>query len=324
MRAAVIERYGPPEVVRLREVPKPVPGDDDVLVRARATTVNSGDTRVRGITVPGGPVFAFLMRLNLGFNAPKQPVGGFEMAGEVEAVGRNVTAFKVGDRVVGSHGFRFGLHQEYATFGAEDALALIPTGVSYEDAVAVMFGGTTAELFFRKCGLEAGQTILINGASGSVGTMAVQLAKLAGAEVTAVCSAANAETMRGLGADHAIAYDREDFTANGKTYDVIMDNHGNAPFSRVKGSLKPGGKHLLVIFDRLGDFVAAKRNKQVIEASEADNAFNPATYVHLLDLTARGAIRAVIDSVYPFEQIAEAHRRVDTGRKVGSVVVTFG
>jgi NADPH:quinone reductase-like Zn-dependent oxidoreductase len=323
VRAAVVDHYGPPEVVTLREVAKPVPREDEVLVRARATTVNSGDARVRGINVPGGPLFAFLMRLNLGFNGPKQPVGGFEMAGEVESVGRDVTAFKVGDRVVGSHGFRFGLHQEYATFGKGDALAHIPDGVSYADAVAIMFGGTTAEMFFRKCGLRAGDTILINGASGAVGTMAVQLAKYMGAEVTGVCGAANADLVRSLGADEVIAYNHEDFTQNGRTYDFIMDNHGNAPFSRVKGSLKPGGKHLLVIFDKLGTFVAAKRNPQVIEAGEADDPFNSAVYARLLDLLASGAIGAVIDSTYPFEKIAEAHRRVDTGRKVGSVVVTF-
>lgn len=324
MKAAVIGRYGPPEVVMLREVPMPVPGDDDVLVRAHATTVNSGDARVRGINVPGGPAFAFLMRLSLGFNAPKQPVGGFEMAGEVTAVGRNVSRFKVGDRVVGSHGFKFGLHAEYAVFGKDDALALIPEGVGYETAVAIMFGGTTALMFFDKCGLKPGESILINGASGAVGVMAVQIARHLGAEVTAVCSAANGDAVRALGSDHVIAYDREDFTRNGKTYDVIMDNHGNAPFSRVRGSLKPGGRHLLVIFEKLGTFVSAKWNKQVIEVSESDNAFTPDVYAKLLDLTARGAIHPVIDSTFAFADIAEAHRRVDTGRKVGSVIVTFG
>ena len=324
MRAAVVERYGPPEVVTLQEMPKPAPREDEVLVRARATTVNSGDVRVRGINVPGGPVFAFLMRLNLGFSAPKQPIGGFEMAGEVEAVGSKVTRFKPGDRVVGSHGFRFGLHQEYATFGPGDVLAHIPDGVSDADAVAVLFGGTTSVMFFRACGLEAGDSILINGASGSVGAMAVQIARHRGAEVTAVCSSANADFVRSLGADHVIAYDREDFTANGKTYDFIMDNHGNAPFSRVKGSLKPGGKQLMVIFDKLSTFVAAKRNEQVIEVSQDDDAWSSETYAHLLDLVARGELRPVIDTVLPFAEIAEAHRRVDTGRKVGSVVLTVG
>jgi len=323
MRAAVIDRYGPPEVVQLREVPKPQPGDDEILVRARATTVNSGDARVRGINVPGGPAFALLMRMSLGFSAPKQPIGGFEMAGEVEAVGRNVTAFKPGDRVVGSHGFRFGLHAEYATFGKDDVVAPIPDGVSYEAAVAIMFGGTTSVMFFRACELKPGQSILINGASGAVGVMAVQIARHMGAQVTAVCSASNAETARALGAEHVIAYDREDFTRNGETYDVIMDNHGNAPFSRVKGSLKPDGKHLLVIFERLSTFVSAKWNKQVIEVEQDDDAWSSETYARLLDLTARGVIRPVIDSRYGFEDIAEAHRRVDTGRKVGSVVVTF-
>jgi NADPH:quinone reductase-like Zn-dependent oxidoreductase len=319
MRAAVIERYGPPEVVVLREMPKPVPGDDDILVRIHAVTVNSGDARVRALRVPGGMGFA--MRLSLGFNGPKQPISGFEGAGEVEAVGRNVTKFKPGDRVVGSHGFKFGLHAEYVTFAETGALAVIPDGLSYEHAVAVMFGGMTAVMFFRKCGLKAGESILINGASGAVGTMAVQIAKHMGAEVTGVCGTKNAELVRSLGADHVIAYDREDFTKNGKTYDVIMDNHGNAPFSRVKGSLKPGGRFLLVIFENLWEFIAAKWTKQVIEAQESDNAMTSETAAYLLDLTARGVIRPVIDSTFPFEQIVEAHRRVDSGHKAGSVVV---
>jgi NADPH:quinone reductase-like Zn-dependent oxidoreductase len=323
MKAAVVERYGPPEVVKLREMPTPVAGDDEILVRARATTVNSGDARVRGINVPGGPVFGFLMRLALGFNGPKQPIQGFEMAGDVEAVGRNVTRYKVGDRVVGSHGFKFGLHAEYATFTDSDPVALIPEGMSYEDAVALLFGGMTSVIFFRAGGLKAGESILINGASGAVGTMAVQLAKHMGAEVTAVCSAANADLVRSLGADHVIAYDREDFTHNGKTYDVIMDNHGNAPFSRVKGLLKPGGRFLLVIFDKLWTFVSAKWTKQVIEAEDDKTAFTSETFAYLLDLAARGLIRPVIDKTYRFEQIAEAHRHVDTGRKRGSAVVTI-
>lgn len=323
MRAAVIERYGPPEVVKLREVPKPVPSDDEILVRARATTVNSGDARVRGINVPGGPAFSFLMRLSLGFNKPKQPIQGFEMAGDVEAVGRNVTKYKVGDRVVGSHGFRFGLHAEYATFNDADPVALIPDGMSYEDAVALLFGGMTSVIFFRAGKLQAGESILINGASGAVGTMAVQLARHMGAEVTGVCSAANADLVRSLGADHVIAYDREDFTRNGKTYDLIMDNHGNAPPSVAKGSLKPGGRFLMVIFDKLWTFVSAKWDKQVIEADDEKTAFSSENFAYLLDLAARGIIRPVIDKTYRFEDIAEAHRHVDTGRKRGSVVVTI-
>jgi NADPH:quinone reductase-like Zn-dependent oxidoreductase len=245
------------------------------------------------------------------------------MAGDVEAVGRNVTRFKVGDRVVGSHGFRFGLHAEYATFTDADPVALVPDGMSYEDAVALLFGGMTSVIFFRAGDLKAGESILINGASGAVGTMAVQLAKHMGAEVTGVCSAANTDLVRSLGADHVIAYDREDFTRNGKTYDLIMDNHGNAPPSRVRGSLKPGGRFLLVIFDKLWTFVSAKWDKQVIEADDEKSAFTSETFAYLLDLSAHGIIRPVIDKTYRFEDIAAAHRHVDTGRKRGSVVVTI-
>ncbi len=324
MKAALVERYGSPDVVKLHDVPTPVPGDDEILVRSRATTVNSGDARVRALRVPGGPVFSFLMRLSLGLNAPRQPIQGFEMAGEVEAVGRNVTKFKVGDRVVGSRGFKFGLHAEYATFAETGTVARIPDGVSYEDAVSVLFGGLTSLIFFHGGRLKAGESILINGASGAVGTMAVQIAKHMGAVVTGVCSAANVDLVRSLGADHVIAYDLEDFTRNGETYDVIMDNHGNAPLARVRGSLKPGGRFLLVIFDKLGAFISAKWTKQVIEASEEGDAFNAAAYAQLLDLTARGVIRPVIDRTYAFEDIAEAHRRVDGGHKRGSVVVTVG
>jgi NADPH:quinone reductase-like Zn-dependent oxidoreductase len=324
MRAAVVERYGPPEAVVIREVPTPTPGDNDILVRIHATTVNSGDARVRALNVPGGLLFAMLMRLSLGFRAPKQAIGGFEAAGEVVAVGANVEGFEPGDRVVGSHGFKFGLHAEYATFNEAngDAIALIPDGMRYEDAVSVLFGGMTALMFFRKGRLKASESILINGASGAVGTMAVQLAKHFGAEVTAVCSSRNADLVRSLGADHVIAYDREDFARNGKTYDVIMDNHGNAPFSRVRGSLKQGGRFLLVIFDKLPEFVAAKWNRQVIEVNEADSAMTSEAFAELLALTARGTLRQVIDSTYPFERIAEAHARVDSNRKAGSVVVT--
>lgn len=320
MRAAVCERYGPPEVVAVREVPKPVPGDDELLVRIVATTVNSGDARVRALRVPGG--MGFLMRLTLGFSRPKQPILGFEGAGVVEAAGPAVTAFRPGDRVVASHGFKFGLHAEYATFTEKDAVARIPEAVSDADAVSLLFGGSTSLMFFKHGRLKPGESILVNGAAGAVGVMAVQLARHMGAEVTGVCSAANVELVRSLGADHVIAYDREDFTRNGQRYDVIMDTHGNAPFSRVKGSLKPGGRQLLVIFDSLWDLVSSRWNRQVINVEENDSAINSATYAELLDLAAQGVIRPVIDSTYALEQIADAHRRVDTGHKRGSVVVT--
>ncbi len=322
MRAAVIERYGPPEVVRIRDMPTPVPGDDEILVRIAATTVNSGDARVRGLNVPRG--MSLMLRLSMGWNGPRQKIGGFEAAGVVEQVGRNVTRFRPGDRVVGSHGFKFGLHAEYATFTEADALVHIPEGMSDSDAVSVLFGGATSRFFFRKGKLAAGERILINGASGAVGVHAVQLARHMGAEVTAVCSAANAELVRSLGADHVIAYDREDFTRNGRTYDVIMDNHGNAPYARVRHMLAPGGRFLMVIGD-LWELIRSKWQKQVVGSEESNEAqVSREAYTELLDLVARGVLKPVIDRVFPFEQIAEAHRLVDSGRKRGSVVVTLG
>jgi NADPH:quinone reductase-like Zn-dependent oxidoreductase len=321
MKAAVCERYGPPEVVQIREVPKPVPADGEVLVKVFATTVNSGDTRVRALRVPRG--LSLPVRLRLGLTKPKQPVFGFEMAGQVEAAGTAVTRFQPGDRVVASRGFDFGCHAEHVTVAEQGAMARIPENLSYQDAVALCFGGTTALTFFRLGKLASGETILINGASGAVGTMAVQIAKHLGAEVTGVCSGANAELVRGLGADHVIDYTTEDFTRNGQRYDVIMDNHGNAPYARVKGSLKPGGRFLMVIGD-LWQMLAASRQKAVISGSENDSSITADGYRTLMSLAEEGVLKPVIDSVVPFAQIVEAHRRVDGGHKVGSVVVTFG
>jgi len=320
MKAAVCERYGPPEVVQVREVPKPVPADGEVLVKAFATTVNSGDARVRALRVPRG--VSLPMRLRLGFTKPRNPILGFEMAGQVEAVGRAVTRLQAGDRVVASRGFDFGCHAEYVTVTEGGAIATIPERMSYQDAVALCFGGTTALNFFRLGKLAPGETVLINGASGAVGTMAVQLAKHLGAEVTAVCSGANAELVGGLGADHVIDYTTEDFTRNGQRYDVIMDNHGNAPYARVKGSLKPGGRFLMVIGD-LWQMLAASRRKATISGSEDDAEITADHYRTLMSLAERGVLKPVIDSVLPFAQIVEAHRRVDGGHKVGSLVLAF-
>jgi NADPH:quinone reductase-like Zn-dependent oxidoreductase len=317
MKAAVCERYGPPEVVQIREVPKPVPAAGEVLVKVFATTVNSGDTRVRALRVPRG--LSLPMRLKLGFTKPKNPIFGFETAGQVEAMGRAVTGFQPGDRVVASRGFDFGCHAEHVTVAEKGAIARIPENLSYEAAVALCFGGTTALDFFRLGNLGPGETVLVNGASGAVGTMAVQLAKHMGAEVTAVCSASNAELVRGLGADHVIDYTAEDFTRNGRRYDVIMDSHGNAPYARVKGSLKPGGRFLMIVGD-LWQMLAASRQKAVVSGTTSISGDD---YQTLMSLAERGVLKPVIDSVLPFAQIVEAHRRVDSGHKVGSVVLTF-
>ena len=321
LKAVVCERYGPPEVLRIRDVAKPVPKDDEVLIRVHATTVNSGDVRIRGLRVPRG--LGLLMRLRLGFSGPRQPILGLDLAGEVEAVGSGVTKFKRGDRVIASRGFDLGCHAEYRTVPQDGAIARVPDGLRYEQAVALCFGGTTALAFFRQGNLQSGEKVLINGASGAVGTAAVQIAKHMGAEVTGVCSAANAELVKSLGADHVIDYAKQDFTKSGETYDVIMDNHGNAPYSRVKGSLRPGGRFLMVIGE-LGQMIQASWVKAVVSGGKEDAAINADTYRSLLELAEKGALKPVIDKTYPLEQIVEAHRYVDTGRKKGSVVVTLG
>src|SRR5262245_18524700 len=214
MKAAVCERYGPPEVVAITDVSAPVPADDEVLVRGFATTVNSGDARVRALRVPRG--LRLPMRLRLGLTKPKQPILGFELAGQVEEVGTGATSFRPGDRVVLSRGFDFGCHAEHVTVAERGAITTIPENLTYQHAVAICFGGTSALTFLRLGKLTSGETLLINGASGAVGTMAVQLAKHMGAEVTGVCGSAHAELVRGLGADHVIDYTTDDFTRNGQ------------------------------------------------------------------------------------------------------------
>ncbi|MGH8773728.1 MAG: NAD(P)-dependent alcohol dehydrogenase [Jiangellaceae bacterium] len=299
-------------------MPEPVPAGGEVLVKVFAATVNSGDARLRALRVPRG--MSLLVRLNVGVIKPRQPVFGFDVAGRVEAVGAAVTSFRPGDRVVASRRFDLGCHAELVTVDEHGVIARIPENLSYRDAVSLWFGGATALHFLRVGRLASGETVLINGASGAVGTMAVQLAKHRGAEVTAVCSGANADLVRGLGADHVIDYTAEDFTRTGRRYDVIMDNHGNAPYARVKGSLEPGGRLLAVIGD-LWQMLAAARRKAVVGDTASMNAADCRT---LMSLAERGELKPVIDSVLPFTQIVDAHRRVDSGHKVGSVVLTLG
>lgn len=322
MKAAVVERYGPPEVVRIADVPKPVPADNEVLVRVHATTVNSGDARVRAMRVPRG--VGLLARLQLGFSRPKQAVSGFEAAGTIEAVGKGVTRFRAGDRVVASRGFGFGCHAEYITVAEDGALAVIPEGMSDASAVALLFGGITSLVFLRLGKVKPGESVLVNGASGAVGVLAVQIARHMGATVTGVCSAANAELVRSLGADRVIDYAQTDFATSGETWDVIMENVGNAPFSRVKGALRPGGRYLMVIGDLL-QMIQAAFNKQIVAPAGGSDeaAVNAENFAELLRLAAAGTIRPVIDSTYPLAEIVEAHRRVDSGHKTGSVVVTL-
>lgn len=242
MKAIVYERYGPPEVLHLKEVEKPTPKNNEVLIKTYATTVTSGDWRVRSLSVPAG--FGLLMRLVFGVSRPRQPILGSELAGIIESVGKDVSKFKVGDPVFAFSDAAMGCHAEYKCMAEDGAVAPKPSSLTFEEAAALSFGGTTALDFLRRGKLKSGESVLVNGASGAVGTAAVQLAKHFGAIVTAVCSTANVGLVTSLGASHVIDYTQEDFSQNGKTYDLIVDTAGTAPFSRSKVSLKNGGRFL--------------------------------------------------------------------------------
>ena len=327
MRAYTYDRFGPPEVLALKEVPKPVPGDHEVLVRIRATTVTAGDWRVRSLEVPRG--FGLLSRLALGLSGPRQPILGSELSGEIEAVGKAVTRFRVGDLVFGFTGMRLGCHAEYRCLPEEghgrkdEAVALKPANLGFEEAAALSFGGTTALSFFRKAKPKRGENVLVVGASGGVGTAAVQLARHFGASVTGVCSTANLELVRSIGADRVIDYTREDFTRSGERYDVIVDTAGTAPFSRCKGSLAEGGRLLVV----LGSFpevlrapvVSLTSTKRIIGGVVS---WGVEDLRFLASLAEAGHYRPVIDRRYTFAEMVEAHRHVDAGHKRGNVVVS--
>lgn len=323
MRAVVYESYGAPEVLHLAEMPKPTPKDDEILIRTHATTVTAGDLRARSLDLPTG--LGWMGRLIFGISKPRQPILGTEIAGVVEAVGTKVTNFKVGDQVFAFAGARMGCYAEYRCMRADGPVALMPAGLTYHEAAALSFGGTTALDFLRKGKVERGERVLINGASGGVGTAAVQLAKHLGAEVTGVCSTANLELVRSLGTDHVIDYTRDDFTQNGQRYDVIMDTVGTAPYARCKGSLTERGRLLQVAATRLPEMLSAPwisltSSHKVIGGVPAVRAED---LRHLAGLAEAGAFKPVIDRSYPLEQMAEAHRYVDTKRKRGNVVVTL-
>ena len=320
MRAAVYERYGPPEVVEVREVSRPVPNDGEVLIRVHATTVNSADHRLRSLDMPQG--FGILARLALGVSRPRQPILGAELSGVIESVGKDVHGLAAGDEVFAFTGARMGCHAEYKVMAQDGPLALKPASLRYDEAAALSFGGTTALDFFRRAKLQRGEKVLINGASGTVGTAAVQIARHFGAEVTAVCSTANLGWVKALGATEVIDYTREDFTANGRKYDVIVDTVGTAPFSRSRRSLERDGR-LLLVLGGLSDMLripwAAITSRIRIIAAPARERAEDLRF--LAGLAEAGEFRPVIDRRYPLDQIVEAHRYVDTNRKKGSVVI---
>ena len=321
MKAVVYEAYGSPDVLRFEEVVKPTPKDNEVLIKIHATTVTSADCRLRSLNVPRG--FGLISRLVFGITKPRQPILGTELAGDIESIGKSVKKFKVGDPVFANSGLGLAAHAEYKCMPEDGAIALKPTCLSYDEAAAMSFGGMTALDFFRRGKLQRGDKLLINGASGSVGTAAVQLAEYFGAEVTGVCSAANMDLVRSLGAAHVIDYTREDFTRNGEIYDLIVDTAGTAPFSRSKNSLKEKGRLLLVLAglpDMLPiPWVSITTRKKIIAGPAKERAED---LRFLAELAEAGTFKPVIDRRYLFEQMAEAHRYVDTGRKKGNVVIT--
>jgi NADPH:quinone reductase-like Zn-dependent oxidoreductase len=322
MKAVVYHQYGGPDVLRLTEVTTPVPKADEVLIRTHATTVTAADWRMRSLDVPRG--FGLISRLAIGVRGPRQPILGAELSGVIASVGEKVTKFKPGDAVFAFPGIRMGCHAEYRCMPEDGAVALKPVNLGHDQAAALSFGGTTALHFFRQAKLSPGDRLLVNGASGAVGTAAVQLAKHFGAEVTAVCSAGNAGLVRSLGADHVIDYKAEDFTRNGRIYDVIVDTAGTAPFARSSASLREGGR-LLLVLGNMRDLVtipwiALTNSRKVIGGTAKGEA---ADLRLLAELAQAGEFTPVIDRRYRFDEIVEAHRYVDSGRKKGNVVVTL-
>jgi NADPH:quinone reductase-like Zn-dependent oxidoreductase len=322
MRAAMCRAYGSPDVVRIEEVERPEPKPDEVLIHIRATTVSSGDWRVRSLTVPRG--MGVMVRAVFGFTRPRQPILGTELCGEIAAVGASVTNFKVGDAVIGYPSFPNGCHAEYRSMKASDRIVHKPDALSFEEAAAMCFGGATALDFLRdRAKLRAGEDVLVIGASGTLGSAAVQLAKHFGANVTGVCSAANVELVRSLGADRVVDYTKQDYRHGGETYDVIFDAVGEASFKTCEYLLKPNGR-LLLLAGGLPEMLGAIGRKRDGKRAFAGPAKERLEHLIFLgELAEAGVYRPVIDQVFPFERIADAHARVETGRKRGSVVVAI-
>jgi NADPH:quinone reductase-like Zn-dependent oxidoreductase len=322
MKAAVYARYGPPDVVEIKEIDKPAIKDNEVLIRIRATTVSSGDWRVRSLDMPYG--FGILARPILGFFGPRQPILGTELAGDVEAVGKRVTKFKMGDAVFAFPGGSFGCHAEYRAMAEDGPIALKPAGLSYEQAAALSFGGTTALDFLKTKGrIQRGDKVLIIGASGTVGSAAVQLAKHFGAHVTGVCSTANLELVTSLGADEVVDYSKEDALNTGATYDIILVAAGAASFPQCKNALTDNGR-LLLVLSGLPELAqvpgAALTSRKRVFAGPAGGIV--ANFHAIKALAEAGVFKPVIDRRYSLDRIVEAHAYVDTGRKRGSVVIT--
>jgi NADPH:quinone reductase-like Zn-dependent oxidoreductase len=302
MKAMVCTKYGKPDVLQLQEVEKPIPKENEILIKIYATTVTSGDCRVRSFN---SPLLLWLpLRIVLGLRKPRKSILGVELAGEVEDVGKNVTRFKKGDQLFAMTGMKFGGYAEYICLPEKGTIAVKPENVTYEEAASISFGGTTALHFFRKGTIQTGQKVLIYGASGAVGTAAVQLANYYGAEVTGVCSAKNSELVKSLGADRVIDYQNENFTEKQEKYDLIFDAVGKIAKNQCKAALALNGRFVSVE----GQGIAKVQTKDLLL---------------LKKLMEEGQIQSVIDRCYSLEQVPAAHEYVETGHKIGSVVVTL-
>ena len=326
MKAVVYTEYGPPDVLRLEEVEKPIPKADEVLIKIHATSVSTGDVNARGFTfVPPG--FGPLPRLMFGISGPNKKILGSELAGEIESVGEQVTAFKEGDQVYGIDGNTLGTYAEYVCWPADWALAPKPAEIGYEEAAVIPFGACTAYYFLKEKGdIQPGQKVLINGASGGVGVYAVQLARHFGAQVTGVCSTKNLELVSSLGADKVIDYTQQDYTQSGEAYDMILDSvHGQVSFSRARNALTPDGRYLAVaggLKEGLQMVWTSKFSSQKVVFGGGPASEKTEYLLLFNELIQAGALKAVIDKSYPLEETAEAHRYVETGRKRGSVAIT--
>lgn len=317
MKAAVYTQYGQPAVLQVKEVAKPIPGDHEILIRVKATAVNSGDVRLRKAD-------PFAVRFIFGLSKPKINILGSVFSGEVEMVGKEVTHFKTGDAVFGHTDMRFGAYAEYKSMPEDGSLALKPAGITHAQAAAIPFGGVTAWHFIKRANIKPGQKVLIAGASGAVGTAAVQLAKSLGAEVTAVCSTANISLVKSIGADKVIDYTKEDFTKNGEMYDVIFDTVKTIHVSRSVKSLNKNGVMILSAAGMpemlQGLWTSKTSNKKVLTGVISHTA---ADIIFLKELMAAGKLKAVIDRAYPLEQIAEAHAYAEKGHKKGNLIINM-
>jgi NADPH:quinone reductase-like Zn-dependent oxidoreductase len=302
MKAAVYKKYGPPEVVEIIDIEKPIPKDNECLVKIHATTVSRGDSRMRSLDVPGNALTRVLARLYLGIRGPKRKILGMQMAGEVETVGKDVILFKPGDQVFAStYPSGFGGHAEYICLPEDTVMAIKPANMTFEEAATIPTPGIGCLNVLRRGNIQNGQKVLVYGASGSVGTFAVQIAKSFGAEVTGVCSTTNLDWVKELGADHVIDYTKESFTEIGEAYDVVFDAVGKISSSDCEGALKDTGVFLSI-------------TKQSAETTEE--------LVALRELIEEGKVKSIIDRTYPLEDIVEAYRYVDTGHKKGNVIIT--